>query len=260
MNFLKETTLICKKKLGRTTLYDDFTWKIKPVITKPKSIALFSSSIPWVHSNIHSENNTLHFNNGADHVVYLTTGNYDSFTIVSELRKCLKSQTGVTGDYSITFNDINARITITPTGALFDAPNKLIIYADSTCASIIGLSQDTNFTRDTATELQRYINLLTIPHLEIRILDNIIVTHEGYDQREPDIKDQNICDIVSMSGYSPYEIIASNTISSAEHEIPSHVNNLSAITVQICDSNGWTPTELYDSDVDFTLTFIIKHF
>jgi hypothetical protein len=185
----------------------------------------------------------------------LTEGNYnDPDVLCTEIRRVLKLHTPLTGDYTVTFNEINAKISITPTGVLFNAPTKLIIkYATSTCAPIIGFTSDVICSLNVASEMQNSINTLSIPALEIR-LPELIYSYEA--GRDVNVASMNLCDVCSMSGYSAYDVVSSSTFSGVAHQTLK--STLPSITVEITDSSGWTPYELYQKNVSFSFCFKLK--
>jgi hypothetical protein len=259
---LKEKLLFLDSKNARINPQDQFYWTISPPIEHTTSIELISAAIPWVWSNLHSENNTLAYivDDGspilATHVVQLTEGNYDDpANLCAEIRRVLKLYTAITGDYMVTFNEINAKISIMPTGSLFNTPNRLILkFNESTCASVIGLTSDTICLVNTLTELQNNINTLTIPNLEIRLPDGLIHSYEaGSDKNDASM---TICDVCSMSGFSSYDVVNSSTFSGVAHATLK--STLPSITVEITDNAGWTPYELYRSNIKFSFCFKLK--
>jgi hypothetical protein len=260
---LKEKLLYLDSKKSKLNPQEQWYWQFQMPIEHVTSIELISAAIPWVWSNIHNENNSLTYriDDGSEikttFTEHLTEGNYnDPDILCTEIRRVLKLHTAITGDFTISFNEINAKISIMPTGVLFNAPTKLILkFATSSCASIIGLTSDIICSINVASELQNSINTLSIPALEIRLPELINSYEAGRDVNEASM---NLCDVCTMSGYAAYDVVSSSTFSGVAHQTIK--STLSSICVEITDSDGWTPYELYKKDVSFSFCFKVKGF
>lgn len=142
------------------------------------SIAIDNFSIPCSFYNINSNNNYLSINyreisnpsNEIDEEIYLTEGNYSAYTLRDLLNGTSLSTYGITVSYS----------SITNTFTFTTTTYEIIIFSDSTCLELIGISTSvdeylTTFTSDNVIDLTYTksiyiaVNNLVFDNIDMRI-------------------------------------------------------------------------------------------
>lgn len=245
-----ETIVVLDSQYATYTTNWDWSFNLSEQINNAFSIEIIDVSIPWSWGNINSQTNKLMFNDGIERTVNLINGNYDSGSILVELKRALEStNSGFT--YTLSFDDITNTISIS-----HDSDIDVIIRASSWCNQIIGLDKNDLVIHPQINKVTfpRAINLLYTTYLKVN-LPYLIKSVEGkivYNKAES-------CTgaVISLSGYQPWDVISlSNARNTVEHRLLN--NTLNNIIVSIWDDQNSLPDEIYD--YPFLVVLKVKYY
>ena len=239
MSRTTEKLLYLDSRFCKVNDLGDFNFDLSENVTNCLSIQLTQVSIPWSFSNINKWNNKLDFNDGEDRSVEIHIGNYDIASLLPAIKTALLTtyRPDLRGlVYTVTFSQITNKISIKVQNTI------LILQATSTCKDVIGLSDDMTIEDGATGILEWPVNLLDIDHLQIR-LPKMIKNIEGR-SNIPDNLSDDIMEIITLSGFQPWDLINLSYPSSVAMKVLKP--NFNSIVINITDPTQYTPETFYE--------------
>lgn len=112
----KYLLLDSRDRLVTSPSTSDCTFQLTPALNSCKQVDLVSFAMPNTQYNVNSTNNKIYFNDGANKECFLTIGNTDLSTLLTEIKTAMEGVSGLI--FTVTYT-LQEKIQITATGNFF---------------------------------------------------------------------------------------------------------------------------------------------
>lgn len=237
MPLIDKLLYLNSKDASYNSVYD-FTFNLNRTINNVKTIQLLNYNIAYATYNISSYNNNniikwTETGNVNTMTAILDDGIYSSTEIISQLKIKMDAATNTLNTWTISFNDITQKFTITASTADF-----VILYDTTTLRKALGLTSN-GTSSSKILVMQTTADLLTSKQLEIHI-PNIIRNYSSSLSSTSD----DIIYLIPLTNIENFTYISN---SFTGNELNSYQKDISQIIISIVDQSGYTP------DIDFSL-------